>query len=640
MPNTGVFPNSYRQDFEGGSILGTACPELIDLDAKYSIDSTGTHAFTGTHSLKLAADAVAHSIMSNIADLFSGDVTVSGYFNVSSTNASIDLLGQASATVATPPNFLRVSLGVAGLTITQGKASVFTTLNTPITGVTVLTGTWICLELRCHGTTISVRAVRQDNGQFFVNTGSGSWSGSPPALNSSNSGTATLAEIAGFFGIRAGDGAGLYVDDLFIEPAVPQIDSPTFSVAGAGSTFQLNAGGFTDPIRGVTWSSSDVTIATVSSGGLVTAVAAGTVTITATGKRDTGQHTTAVGTITTSASAYTVTEPSPTNGFANVPFIESVKPNGLYSGIITGTPSGGGLTSANAIAQTWSGNSISQDYTWTPTALGLVTITWSNTGSLSGPLSSVYTSDAPTLSISPTIFFSGSIPTATFTGGGTRWNGNTPTITETGVGGVTVGPPSILSDTSLACLLTTGSLIGTATFMDSTTGATCTAAIVNPPTTFTKFSTVQGFAAGLLGTVGYSVWQSGNSTTPYAARTTATSGLGGIAYIDNTTSTGYCADVFLPISFRGAIVWDDGSGHTAVDEVSPRFVEPPSGASPAGYTIEQAIAELKAFITGNRPPNGASIDCLAPDGRTARVTIPASSFNPVPISGIVHNPPT
>ena len=152
------------------------------------------------------------------------------------------------------------------------------------------------------------RVVRQDTGQFFVNSGSGSWSSSPQ----NQSGTATLTESAGSFGLRLGDPTSLYVDNLIIEPAVPSIDNPTFSLIETGSTQQLTAGGFTDPLYGVTWSSSNTGVATVNSAGLVTAVSAGTATITATGKRDAGQTATATATVTTtSATSYTLTTPTP-----------------------------------------------------------------------------------------------------------------------------------------------------------------------------------------------------------------------------------------------------------------------------------------------------------------------------------------
>ena len=174
-----------------------------------------------------------------------------------------------------------------------------------------------------------------------------------------------------------------YIDDLIIEPAVPSIDNPTFSLTGSGSTQQLTAGGFTDPLYGVTWSSSNTAVATVNRAGLVTAVAAGTATITATGKRDSGQTATATATVTTtSATSYTLTTPTPCSGCANNPSGNfTVTPNGSYTGSITITPSGGGLS--RPITLNWTASSTPQTFTITPTAAGQSLLTPTNSGTLS-----------------------------------------------------------------------------------------------------------------------------------------------------------------------------------------------------------------------------------------------------------------
>ena len=75
----------------------------------------------------------------------------------------------------------------------------------------------------------------------------------------------------------------------------------------------------------------------------------------------------------------------------------SVTPNAAYTGTITITPSGGGLSTA--IVKTFNGSAVAQTFTITPTSIGPVTLTPSNNGSLTNPsaLSYATPSAAPTI---------------------------------------------------------------------------------------------------------------------------------------------------------------------------------------------------------------------------------------------------
>jgi hypothetical protein len=231
---------TYREDFEGGSTIGTACPELVDFDSAYAIDTSGSNALTGTHALRSATTA-SHTISSSSADTLSGGTTFTAYMKNGSSNASLSLFSHMQPTnSATTTDYIRFLFGATGIQLNQEKSSTVTTINTPISGVTLPTGVWLALELRCNGTTISARVVRQDNGQFFVNSGSGSWSSTPQT----ESATTALTPAAGSWGFRGGDNLSLYLDDWIIEPAVPSIDNPSFTINGAGNTQQLTAGGF------------------------------------------------------------------------------------------------------------------------------------------------------------------------------------------------------------------------------------------------------------------------------------------------------------------------------------------------------------------------------------------------------------
>lgn len=61
----------------------------------------------------------------------------------------------------------------------------------------------------------------------------------------------------------------------------------------------------------------------------------------------------------------------------------TLTPNGVYTGTITITPSGGGLSTP--IVKTFSGSSTPQTFTITPTLVGPVTLTPSNNGGLTNP---------------------------------------------------------------------------------------------------------------------------------------------------------------------------------------------------------------------------------------------------------------
>jgi hypothetical protein len=578
---------TYRQDFEGGTTLATACPELVDSDSMFTIDSSGSHAFTGTHSLSLTPGGSNHNIVSNANDTLSGNVTLTAYVNFGQTLEVTDVQARQSPLSIAPTSFQRLTFSASnGIAIIQSNAGTVTTLNTPISGVTPPVGVWLCCELRCNGTAISARVIRQDTGQFFVNTGTGSWSSSPQT----QTGTASMTPAAGGFGMRVGDGVGYFIDDIIYGPAVPSIDLTSFTINGVGTGQQLTAGGFTDPLFGVTWSSTNTSVATVNSTGLVTSVSAGTSTITATGKRDTTQTATSTVTVNTTVTTYAVTPPSPPSGFVHrLSGNFAVAPNGTYSGTITGTPSGGGLSGADAITHTWSSSSAPQNFNWTPTAVGTVTITWTNSGGLTDPSVNTYTSLAQTLSVSPTNFVTNTTATVTATGGGTTWNSGAPTFSFLGVAGTFEGAVTVISDTQATFSFTTGSATGAGTFTDSTTSATASVAISAPPTTWGFPSIVYNFASGLVGTVGYTVSliSDGTVITP---RTTA-----GVIAVGRI---GYGAIVQIPFSGGVSIEWDDGAGHIVAEAIQPRGVEPPSSVLNSGMNDIQALGEILAIMSG------------------------------------------
>jgi hypothetical protein len=102
------------------------------------------------------------------------------------------------------------------------------------------------------------------------------------------------------------------------------------------------------------------------------------------------------------ATAYTVTAPTPASGLVNTASGNfTVQPNEAYTGTITITPSGGGLSTPMVL--TWANSSAPQTFTITPTVVGTVTLTLTNSGLLTDIDSLTYqcTAAPPPLSNAP-----------------------------------------------------------------------------------------------------------------------------------------------------------------------------------------------------------------------------------------------
>jgi hypothetical protein len=116
-----------------------------------------------------------------------------------------------------------------------------------------------------------------------------------------------------------------------------------------------------------------------------------TFTVTATNTAGTGSASSASNSVTpVIPPATTFTFTGPTTGSINAASTNfTVTPNNPYSGTITLTPSGGGLSTP--IALVFSNSAVPQTFTITPTAVGTVTLTPSNTGPLTNPSNLSYT---------------------------------------------------------------------------------------------------------------------------------------------------------------------------------------------------------------------------------------------------------
>lgn len=101
------------------------------------------------------------------------------------------------------------------------------------------------------------------------------------------------------------------------------------------------------------------------------------------------------------ATSYTLTGPTSGNvRSASTNF--TVTPNAVYFGTITITPSGAGSTNLSPIVLTFNGSATPQTFTITPEESGLITLTGTNSGTLSNPAALNYTANA-VVPLAPTI---------------------------------------------------------------------------------------------------------------------------------------------------------------------------------------------------------------------------------------------
>jgi uncharacterized membrane protein (UPF0127 family) len=277
---------------------------------------------------------------------------------------------------------------------------------------------------------------------------------------------------------------------------------------------------------------------------------------------------------TASANGYTFTGPS--GGALNTASSNfTVTPSGSYNGTITVTPSGGGLSTP--IVLTYSNSAAPQTFTITPTAVGPVTLTPSNSGSLANPSALSYATPpgAPTIGTATagngqvTVSFTAPASTGgsaitryTATCGSQSVSGTASPITVTGLSNGTsytctvtasnaegVSAPSAASNSVTPS--SAGNTTGTATFVDLDT-------------------TTQGDWQGVYGSNGYNVINgtvaypsyvtvtpSGTSAATWASSTTDVRAL----YTSATSTTRTAATWYNSTSFLIDLVFNDGKQH-------------------------------------------------------------------------------
>jgi hypothetical protein len=278
---------------------------------------------------------------------------------------------------------------------------------------------------------------------------------------------------------------------------------------------------------------------------------------------------------TAPAGSYTLT--GPTGGALNTASSNfTVTPNSTYNGSITITPSGGGLSTA--IVLTFSNSAASQTFTITPTAVGPVTLTPSNSGSLTNPAALTYATPpgAPTIGTATagngqaTVSF-----TAPASTGGSAITSYKATCGTQSVSG-TASPITVTglsNGTSYTCTVTASNAVGVSAPSAASNSVTpsSTAGTTTGTATFTTLdTTTEGNWQGIYGSNGYNVINgtvaypsyvtvtpSGTSAATWASSTTDVRAL----YTSATSTSRIAATWFNNSSFLIDLVFNDGQQH-------------------------------------------------------------------------------
>ena len=302
-----------------------------------------------------------------------------------------------------------------------------------------------------------------------------------------------------------------------------------------------------------------------------------TCTVTASNAEGVGAPSAASNSVTPSvvASSYTLT--GPTGGALNTASSNfTVTPNGTYSGTITITPSGGGLSTP--IVLTYSNSAASQTFTITPTAVGPVKLTPSNSGSLTNPSALSYATPPGAPTIGTATAGNGQVAvsfTAPASTGGSAITSYKATCGSQSVSG-TASPITVTglsNGTSYTCTVTASNAegVGAPSAASNSVTPSSTAGTTTGTATFaTLDTTTQGNWQGVYGSNGYNVI---NGTVSYPSFVTVTpSGTGAATWASSTTdvralytsatsTTRIAATWYNTTTFLIDLVFNDGNQH-------------------------------------------------------------------------------
>ncbi|QDG53115.1 tandem-95 repeat protein [Persicimonas caeni] len=193
------------------------------------------------------------------------------------TVAVVDASGQVTA----------ISPGTATITATSGSAQATTTVSVSPAGIASVELTPSTVELT-EGDTFTLAATVRDSNNAIVEGATLDWASADDAIASVDANGTVTAVASGSTSITASiDGVQASADVTVVPPSVSTIElSPQTASVEVDATLTLSARALADDGSELSWptisyTSSDDTIATVDANGTVTAVAPGTVAITA-----------------------------------------------------------------------------------------------------------------------------------------------------------------------------------------------------------------------------------------------------------------------------------------------------------------------------------------------------------------------
>src|SRR5881396_3720701 len=244
-------------------------------------------------------------------------------------------------------NVTAIAPGSATITATsegQSGTAAITVTSVPVASVTVSPASASVQA----GQTIQLTATPKDANGNALTGRVVTWSSSNTSVATVNAGGFVTSSAAGSATITAASEgkSGTSAITVTSVPVASVTVSPAPASVQAGQTLQLTAtpkdvNG--NPLTGrtITWSSSNTSVATVNSSGLVSGVVAGSATITATSEGQSG------------TSAITVTGAAPgcaasTTAFQNSAFTSE---NGSFTATFDATPNGTGLDAATGLSQ-------------------------------------------------------------------------------------------------------------------------------------------------------------------------------------------------------------------------------------------------------------------------------------------------
>ena len=193
----------------------------------------------------------------------------------------------AVATVDAGGLVTAVAEGVARITVSAGEASgsAVVTVMQPVASVEVSPSVY---ELTALGETVQLTAEAFDENGHAVAGAEFSWESSDAAVATVDAGGLVTAVAEGVATITAsaGEASGSAVVTVMQSVASVEVSPSVYELTALGETVQLTAEAFDENGHAVagaefSWESSDAAVATVDAGGLVTAVAEGVATITA-----------------------------------------------------------------------------------------------------------------------------------------------------------------------------------------------------------------------------------------------------------------------------------------------------------------------------------------------------------------------